>query len=75
MMVSDNSNHKHEYDPKTGLCRCGAYRGFIKKRKPGHEVPRLVTIIECSSCNGKGKNTRGCRCIECNGTGTVRCEE
>lgn len=23
----------------------------------------------CETCNGKGKNTRGQRCLDCNGTG------
>lgn len=25
----------------------------------------------CDTCNGKGKNTRGQRCLDCNGTGKM----
>lgn len=70
-------DHEHTWNDD-GLCPCGAYRGFSKKkiRRNNHEDlgSKLVTIIQCQSCNGKGKNTRGCRCIECNGTGKVQCK-
>lgn len=28
-------------------------------------------VKKCDACNGKGKNTRGQRCLDCNGAGIV----
>jgi DnaJ-class molecular chaperone len=36
---------------------------------------KLHTVIECETCHGKGKDTKGHRCLDCNGTGIRECLE
>ena len=31
----------------------------------------MSQVSKCSTCDGRGKNTRGQRCLDCNGVGTV----
>lgn len=32
-------------------------------------------IKKCSTCDGRGRNTRGQRCLDCNGTGNEAHDE
>ena len=34
----------------------------------------MSQVSKCSTCDGRGKNTRGQRCLDCNGTGTVEAD-